>query len=123
MRKVLFILGQLDDRDIEWMLAKGHRQELSAGTVLIQQGQTVDTVSIVLTGLLSVSICSPTAGDQELSRLGAGEMVGEMSFIDARPPSATVRAVENTLVFAIPKDQLAIKLADDTAFAARFYRI
>jgi CRP-like cAMP-binding protein len=49
-------------------------------------------------------------------------MVGEMSFIDARPPSATVTAAQDSAVLAIPRPQLVAKLDQDTAFAARFYR-
>ena len=53
--------------------------------------------------------------------MGAGEIVGEMSFVDARPPSATVKALEDSTVFALSKATLNRKHAD-TGFAARFYR-
>ena len=45
-----------------------------------------------------------------------------MSFVDARPPSATVRAQEDSTVFAVAKSVLTAKLASDLGFAARFYR-
>lgn len=45
-----------------------------------------------------------------------------MSFVDSRPPSATVRAVEDSTVFAVSKAALNAKLAADLGFAARFYR-
>ena len=51
-----------------------------------------------------------------------GEIMGEMSFIDSAPPSATVQAVEASVVLAIPRKRLSAKLADDIGFAARFYR-
>src|SRR6185312_12550851 len=44
------------------------------------------------------------------------------SFVDARPPSATVRAAEDSTVFALSKAILNAKLAVDQGFAARFYR-
>lgn len=120
MRKVLFILGQLSDLDIEWLIKVGHKQQVPAGTTLIHQGQAIDTLYLVLDGSLVVS--TRALGGQEVARLGAGEMVGEMSFIDARPPSATVTAVENTVVLAIPRRHLAAKLEQDMGFAAHFYR-
>jgi hypothetical protein len=43
-----------------------------------------------------------------------------MSFIDARPPSATVQALDNTIVLAVPRRELAAKLEQDAEFAARF---
>ena len=51
-----------------------------------------------------------------------GEFIGELSFLDSRPPSATVIASTNSVVVAIPRHMLETKLRDDTAFAARFYR-
>lgn len=121
MKKVLFILGQLDDQDIEWMIGAGRRQHLAAQELLIRQGETIGALYIVLSGEMAVTV-NGASGERELNRLGAGEMVGEMSFIDARPPSATVRATAESLVFAIPKDRLAAKLAEDMAMAARFYK-
>lgn len=120
MRKVLFILGQLSDLDIEWLITAGRKEQVSAGTTLIHEGKAIDALYIILDGLLSVTMAA--LGGQEIARLGAGEMVGEMSFIDARPPSATVTAAENTFVLAVPRRQLAAKLEQDPGFAARFYR-
>ena len=120
MRKVLFIFGQLNDDDVEWMIDSGGRKFVAAFFVLICQGEPVDSVFIVLEGRLSVHLA--TQGDREIARLQAGEMVGEMSFLDARPPSATVRAMDDSLVFALPRPVLAAKLEEDLGFAARFYR-
>ncbi|HEY9806580.1 MAG TPA: cyclic nucleotide-binding domain-containing protein, partial [Candidatus Obscuribacterales bacterium] len=55
-------------------------------------------------------------------KLATGEIVGEMSFIDAQPPSATVKAVEGCLFLALPRQELATKLQQDIGFASRFYR-
>jgi CRP-like cAMP-binding protein len=56
-----------------------------------------------------------------VAELGPGEITGEMSFVDANPPSATVTALENSVVLAIPKAQLLAKLEESPDFAARFY--
>ena len=120
MGNALFILGELSDRDVEWMIAAGRREQVAAGTVLIREGEPVETVYAVLEGTLSVSVVAQ--GDRQVARLGRGEIVGEMSFVDARPPSATVKALDDALVLAIPRPQLAAKLQDEPGFSARFYR-
>jgi CRP/FNR family transcriptional regulator, cyclic AMP receptor protein len=122
MRKVLFLFGQLNDDDVEWMLAAGARRFVPAGNTLIEQGIPVDAVFILLEGKLAVWLKSRRGPEREIARLNAGEIVGEMSFVDARPPSATVRAVEDSTVFAISKAVLNAKLQTDQGFAARFYR-
>ena len=120
MKKVFFLLGELDDDDIDWMVAVGRREEVVAGTGLIEEGQPIDTLHILLEGTLSVSVAALEG--KTIARLTSGAVVGEMSFADARPPSATVQAVENSLVLSIPRISLVEKLEKDEGFASRFYR-
>jgi CRP/FNR family cyclic AMP-dependent transcriptional regulator len=120
MRKALFFLGILNDADVEWMIAAGVKQQLTPGEVLIQEGKATSSVFLVLEGALSVA--ARAAGNREVARLRSGEIVGEMSFVDSRPPSATVRAIEASSVLAIPRRELEDRLSQDAFFAARFYR-
>ncbi|HWM90079.1 MAG TPA: cyclic nucleotide-binding domain-containing protein [Thermoanaerobaculia bacterium] len=122
MRKVLFLFGQLSDDDVEWMLRAGRKRSLREGDVLIRQGVPVDEVFILLEGRLAVWLKLRRDQEREIARLQAGEIVGEMSFVDARPPSATVKALEESTVFGISKAVLSAKLSADQGFAARFYR-
>lgn len=119
MRKVLFIFGQLTDNDVEWLAKNGRRKRVAKGTVLIHQGVAVDTLYVLLQGELSVTA---GASKKEIARLGVGEIAGEMSFVDARPPSATVSAREESVVYAIPTKVLGEALDRTPAFAARFYK-
>jgi CRP-like cAMP-binding protein len=75
---------------------------------------------VLLDGQLAVSI----GGSQgkEVARLQSGEILGELSFLDSRPPSATVTALTEISVLSIPRSLLSVKLEEDLGFAARFYR-
>ena len=117
MRKVLLFLGILDDSDVDWMMANGKRVDSPVGEVLIREGSEVDAMFLVIDGSYQV-----TVGRREIAKLNPGEIVGEMSFVDSRPPSASVKALERSLVLSIPRSRLTQKLAEDTPFAARFYR-
>lgn len=120
MRTVLFLLGELDDDDIDWMIERGDRQTVETGTVLIQEGLPISHLFILLEGELGVSVAA--GGGQEIASLLSGDIVGEMSFVDTRPPSATVVAKQHSLVLRIARDELLTKLKLDVAFAGRFYR-
>ncbi len=120
MQNGLYILGQLTDEDVEWMVSVGTRRDLAAGTVLIREGVPTDALYLVLDGALSISLA--TLGGKEIDTKGPGEVVGEMSFIDARPPSATVSVRQPAVVFALDRAKMRAKLEQDTAFAAHFYR-
>lgn len=117
MRKSLILLGILDDSDLEWTLREGVKRGVSAGTRLVVERQPLESIFIVLSGSFSVQV-----GRQRVARLLAGDIVGEMSFVDSRPPSATVVADEDSWVLDIPKAEVRMRLADEPAFAGRFYR-
>ena len=119
MRKALFILGMLDDGDIDWMISAGNRKKVSKGTALIHEGREIDSMYVVVDGAFAVQVAA--LGGKEIAKLRAGEIVGEMSFVDSRPPSASVVAVENSSVLSIPRNALNKRL-EHPAFAARFYR-
>ncbi len=119
MRKVLFIFGQLSDADVDWLATHGRRRRVAKSTVLITQGVKVESLYIVLEGELAVL---QGATKKELARLGAGEIAGEMSFVDARPPSATVTAAVDSVVYGIPTKTLGEALDRNPGFAARFYK-
>ncbi|EKQ68265.1 cNMP-binding protein [Leptolyngbyaceae cyanobacterium JSC-12] len=120
MKTALFLLGELDDDDIDWLIEMGDRQAVAAGTVLIHEGKTISTLFILLEGELSVTTAA--SHGQEIASVLSGDIVGEMSFVDTRPPSATVTAKQSSIVLSISKEQLAKKLELDGGFAARFYR-
>lgn len=118
MRKVLLILGQLSDEDVEWLAGVGRREVVPAGRTLVEEGRPIDRLYFLLDGQMSVSV----AGLGAVATLEAGEVIGEMSLIDTRPPSASVAAVQDAIVLAVPRRELEARFAVDAAFAARFYR-
>ena len=118
-KKAFFILSQLNNDDIDWIVQKGKREVLAPGEILIKEGKQIDALYIILSGSLSVLLDAEQ--NKELAKIASGELVGEVSFIDARPPLATVKAIEETHLLAIPRRQLIIKLQHDMGFASRFY--
>lgn len=118
MRKVLYVLGQLDDLDAEWLARAGTRRRLADREVVIQQGQASPSLYILLAGELAVDV----TGVGRVAKLTAGEVVGEMSFVDSAPPSATVLADGDAFVLEVAKAALEAKIAADAGFGLRFYR-
>ena len=119
LKKVLYLLGILNDQDIEWMVRNGVRKQIPLGTAIIREGQPSEALFFVLEGEFGV-----TSGKAkgELSHVLEGEVIGEVSFVDSRPPSATVTAKRDSLVGAVPAGKLRQKLENDPGFASRFYK-
>jgi CRP/FNR family cyclic AMP-dependent transcriptional regulator len=117
MRKALYLMGILDDSDTEWLTKHGTRQFVASQSVLIHEGKPINSLYIILDGQFTVH-----AGTQQIAALYSGEVVGEISFVDSRPPLATVTASKDSFVLAVTRETLAVKMDRDPKFAANFYR-
>ena len=118
MQKVLFILGQLNDDDVEWLAREGVRRKILKGTQLIVQNQPNDHLYIVLEGHVSVSV----EGLGEVDVLGSGEVLGEMSMVDSRPTSASIAALEDCYLLSLPHSVLREHVQENLGFGMRFFR-
>lgn len=118
MKRVLFFLGQLDDRDIEWMAYDGHKVRLDSGSLLIQKGRSIDNLYIVLSGQLKVY---NNNDNETIATLRTGEILGEMSFLESRPPSVSVKATEPSTVYAISKELIYSRMTKHPEFRGNFY--
>lgn len=118
MRKVLYILGQLSDTDVDWLANMGQRIQVVKGTELIKFGVEISNLYIVLEGELSIQ----TNKGFELAKISSGEILGEMSLVDSRPPSASVLVLQDATLLELDKVVLQEKLNMDTGFSSRFYR-
>ncbi|MEY2632436.1 MAG: hypothetical protein RIR00_1090 [Pseudomonadota bacterium] len=118
MRKVLFILGQLSDDDVELLASQGRRRDVPAGECIIRQGEAVSEIFILIDGRMEVSV----TGFGPVAEIGSGEIIGEMSFIDRRPPAASVTALGPCRLLALSRSGLEAQLAAHPPFAARFYK-
>ena len=119
MKRVLFFLGQLNDRDVEWMINNGQKIELKTGDKLIQKGNYIDNLYILLSGQLS--IFSDENEGEEIAILGVGEIVGEMSFLESRPPSVSVISKKTSVVYKISRNVIEARLTSNPDFKANFY--
>ncbi|MBI4984347.1 MAG: cyclic nucleotide-binding domain-containing protein, partial [Rhodocyclales bacterium] len=118
MRKVLFILGQLSDTDVDWLANNGRRELVAKGTLLIRNNSHIENMYIVLDGRMSV--LAPNGA--LLGDVASGDILGEMSFIEAGKTSASIRVDEDSHVLTLPARAINRKLAEDVHFSARFHR-
>ena len=118
MRKVLYMFGLLSDIDVQWIAKKGVLKSLRDGDVVTHEGEQTDALIFILEGEFIVS--NLVLG--QFARMGVGEIVGEVSLVDAAPASATVTAKGDGLALFLDKELLTAKLAADNGFGSRFYR-
>jgi CRP-like cAMP-binding protein len=71
--------------------------------VIFEEGFPADGVYLICSGKVKI-IKKRNDREIELARLGEGAIFGEMAFIDERPRSATVVAIEDTWCYKHNKD-------------------
>lgn len=84
LSKVQFFDG-FSDEDLHRVVELSDEVVLSAGKVLVDQGDPGTHCYVILEGIASVYVRG-----EHVASLGAGSMVGEMALVDHRPRTATV---------------------------------
>ncbi|WP_108812239.1 cyclic nucleotide-binding domain-containing protein [Sphingorhabdus sp. Alg231-15] len=118
MRKSLYILGDLTEEDVLALSKLGKIVEASPGDNLIRAGVKVNALYFVTQGAMEVRLSNGTT----VASLGIGDVAGEMSFVESRPPETDVVAAESCRLLAVPREALTRELEQNTSFAARFYK-
>lgn len=117
MKRVLYILGLLEDEDIDWMVTTGSRVKFKPGDILVKENEHSGNLYIIADGAVDVTIRG-----KKVAEINTGEVVGEMSLLDSRPPSATIIANSDVLVLKIDFDALEARLQSTPKFQGRFYK-
>ncbi len=86
--------------------------EVEQGATLFEEGDKGDYVCFVVNGRLEVVKRTMTGDDFVLNTLARGQSVGEMSIIDKKPRSATVRAKTEVTLFTLTSDDFEKILKD-----------
>lgn len=120
MRKSTALSEGLLDEDMLWLFHVGEEKAVNPGTAIVQEGVRPNAIFVVVRGSFNVGV--ETLVDEPLATLRAGELIGEISFLEGSPASATIVADEESTVIAVDDQVLNERLHEDTAFAARLYR-
>lgn len=97
----LFDAFKSDELDI--LARHMHFAEIMRGEHLFVEGDKGDYMCFVVRGLLDVLKKASTGEYRVITRLGKGNTLGEMSIIDKSPRSATVMAIQPSVVIILTK--------------------
>jgi EAL domain-containing protein (putative c-di-GMP-specific phosphodiesterase class I) len=87
------------------MLKNLHRVNFSAGDIIFKEGDPGDSAYLIEEGSVEVIVSST-----QRTRINKGELFGEIALIDQQPRTATVRALENTVLIPIPRQLVKERL-------------
>jgi len=92
------LFADLDDADLESLIAVATRRKFSKDAVIFFEHDPGDSLFMILSGRVKVTILSDDGREIILSVLGENDLFGEMSLLDNEPRSATAIVTEDTEV-------------------------
>ena len=114
--------AELADDQLEALAANVGFRDLEPGDELVRQGTSDDHLYVIVGGALGVVRDSRTSEPVTLVTLTAGDLVGELSFIDETPHYASLVATSPTRVFGLERQQLEALLTTEPLIVYRVMR-
>ena len=102
LRKVSYF-RQCGEIEIRQVIEQGYRKKLTIGETICREGDPGDSFYIILSGSVEVFVESI---DKQVAVRRAGEFIGEMSLLMGTPRTATLRTLEETILFVVDHSNL-----------------
>jgi signal transduction histidine kinase len=109
------LFRQLNPGELQALRLIAQKRAFPAGQEIFREGLPGDGVYFVKSGLVIIS--AGEGGGHVFSRLGPGEIFGEMAIIEDRPRSATASAAENSEVYFLPRREMLAFIERSPALA------
>ena len=99
------------------------RREFKEGQTLLKQGGKSNSVDILATGSVAITITDEQGHSTRLRRMAAQTVIGEMGFFRKAPRAAAVIAEQPTVIYRLTRKGFDRMQAEDPKAAAAFYRL
>lgn len=113
------VFRSLDESDFQALIMCLRVRTCEPDETLFREGDPGQSMMIVGSGTLAAFVRRKDGVEHEINRMGPGETIGEMAFLDPAPRSATVRAVTQSDYYELDEDGLnTLRRRAPTAAAA-----
>ena len=113
------LFAGLDDDALTRVVGAGRDLELRRGDVLFREGDDPDELFVVLSGRIAIANKSIDGRESMVALMEEGDLFGEMGLFDGRGRSAEARALESSVVTAVPYGPVRSLYEDDPALLWR----
>jgi len=97
------LFRNLQSHETANILARLQPVSYERGARILERGVWHGQLYIIASGQVSVLLQEEAGEGTRIAQLGPGECFGEMSLVTGEPPSATVRAEQDTRLWALPQ--------------------
>ena len=114
--------AELTDEQCALLSDQIELKEYADGDVVVAEGAIDDKLRVLQSGALAVANKSPDGTWIRLNVLTAGDLAGELAFMDAKPRYAALVAVGPTKLFSLQRGALESLLKRDPLIVYRVMR-
>ena len=104
----------LPDDDLERIASIVGGATAEAGEMLFEEGDPGDAFYVVVAGAVEIVKQVPGGDEEKLAVRRSGQAFGEMALLNDAPRSASARAVEDTELMVVPREDFLVLLGADT---------
>jgi CRP-like cAMP-binding protein len=116
------LAAELSDEQCRKLAARIALRDLTDGEVLVKEGTSDSHLYVLVAGTIAVARGAGTPEEVQLFTLGAGDTVGELSFLDDNVHYASFVARGAVRVFGLERAQLEALLDGDAQIVYRVMR-
>jgi CRP/FNR family cyclic AMP-dependent transcriptional regulator len=109
-------LNGIADPFVRELAALGRLRSYPKNTVFITEGDSSDSVFVILSGRVKIFLSDTEGHEMILDMQGPGEYVGEMA-LDGNPRSASVMTMESTAFSVVSRDPIREAIRKNPDFA------
>ena len=102
--KSIPLFAGLDDSHLKALAQVTRRRRYPKASIVIYQGDPGDTMLIIVSGRVKVTLLGEGGREIILTILRSGDFFGDMALLDREPRSATVVCTEDTEVLVMHRD-------------------
>ena len=113
------LFAGLNDDALTKVVGAGRDLELHRGDVLFREGDDPDELFVVVSGRIAIANKSIDGRESMVALMEEGDLFGEMGLFDGRGRSAEARALESSVVTAVPYGPVRSLYEDDPALLWR----
>ncbi len=113
------LFAGLDNDALAKVVEAGRDLEMRRGDVLFREGDDPDELFVVVSGRIAIANKSIDGRESMVALMEEGDLFGEMGLFDGRGRSAEARALETSVVTAVPYGPVRSLYEDDPALLWR----
>ena len=116
------LFGGMDGANARSLIAMMTRRELAKGDVIFNEGDEGQALYVLVKGKVKMARTARDGRENLLGLLGVGDMLGELSVFDPGPRLSRAHAVEDSVIYELPKEVLDAWLDDHLEMSRHLLR-